>query len=267
MKLFWLILFPALLQTTLYCQSPQLKKNMQKETTTDTTNCDIETGICAPPEIAKTNTGEKKIPKVATIIYVGDPMCSWCWGIANELEQLRKEFEENCDFQLVVGGLRPGGGDKWDADFKQFLKKHWEHVHKASGQPFNYDLLKKEYFNYDTEPACRAVRVVRDLASKKEFAFFKAIQSHFYVENEDPNHIDFYQTLCKQLNINFDDFKTKFESEKYKTLVREDFAQSASWGIRGFPSIVLQQGEQLYLISSGYLGFHQMKERIEGIIK
>ena len=265
MKMFSSIFF-VLMTVIVNSQNHQLNF-MSKETKLDVVHCDTTAGVCAPNTVAKEVVLQQPISKKASIIYIGDPMCSWCWGIANELEQLKKDFQEVCSFQLVVGGLRPGGGDKWNTSFKQFLKKHWEHVHHQSGQAFSYDLLEKEQFNYDTEPACRAVRVVRDLAPEKEFDFFKAIQYRFYVENEDPTKIDFYEPLCATQSINFNEFKEKFTSTTYQQLVREDFAQSIEWGIRGFPSVILQQGEQLYLISSGYTTFQKMKNRVEQVIK
>ena len=41
---------------------------------------------------------------VRKLIYVGDPMCSWCWGFAPEIESLADDYP----IEVVVGGLRPG---------------------------------------------------------------------------------------------------------------------------------------------------------------
>lgn len=248
-------------------QIHQKNRTMSEHKKNPLENCDIDTGLCALPNQEKdaTTTTILPSPKLGTIIYVGDPMCSWCWGIAEELEQLKTALQEDYDFQLIVGGLRPGGGDEWNATFKDFLREHWTHVTEKSGQAFSFDLLEKEYFNYDTEPSCRAVRVVRDIAPEKEFAFFKAVQYGFYYKNEDPKAVSFYQSICKEMNISFEDFSGKFQSDTYKKLVREDFAKPAEMGIRGFPSIVLKKGEQLYLIASGYAEFEQMKARIEEV--
>ena len=87
------------------------------------------------------------------IIYVGDPMCSWCWGLSPQLNALQRYGQQlGIPFSLVMGGLRPGGGEAWNADFKGFLKHHWEEVTQRSGQPFGYGLFDLEDFNYDTEP-------------------------------------------------------------------------------------------------------------------
>ena len=119
-----------------------------------------------------------------------------------------------------MGGLRPGGGELWNDEMKAMLREHWQHVDEASGQLFNYDLLDWDDFEYDTEPPARAVRVIRDLKPEKELEFYKAVQHAFYVQNSDPNKIDFYKSLCAQIDISFEIFKTLFESPGYKQLVR-----------------------------------------------
>ena len=39
-------------------------------------------------------------------VYVGDPMCSWCWGFAPVLERMQEVYD--VPLRVVVGGLRPG---------------------------------------------------------------------------------------------------------------------------------------------------------------
>ena len=107
--------------------------------------CDSETGECLPVNL------DLIAPKIhledgMEIIYVGDPMCSWCWGISNHLKKLQNHSPQY-KFTIVVGGLRPGGGDSWDGKMKDFLRHHWEEVNKRSGQPFGKRLFEKEHFN------------------------------------------------------------------------------------------------------------------------
>ena len=113
------------------------------------------------------------------LIYFGDPMCSWCWGIVRNLERLKKRFDGVLAFEMVMGGLRPGGGDPWNEHMKNFLRNHWQHVHAASGQAFNFELLSKDTFNYDTEPPSRAVVLVRDMKPEVEFDFSNPFRNTF----------------------------------------------------------------------------------------
>ena len=201
--------------------------------------------------------------KKGTIIYVGDPMCSWCWGISNELSQIIDDYQEILNFQLILGGLRPGGGDPWTDNFKDFLREHWKKVNLRSGQDFNYDLLKLPEFNYDTEPSCRAVRIVRDLSPDKEFAFFTRVQHQFYVGNQDPNLTSFYKNICENMGIDFVSFQQKFESQEYKDKTYQDFQEARNLGINGFPSIVLKTQSRVFPVALGFSDYFAMSSRID----
>jgi putative protein-disulfide isomerase len=45
----------------------------------------------------------------ARLLYVMDPMCSWCWGFAPVAEALIAQARRPVCTRLVPGGLRTGG--------------------------------------------------------------------------------------------------------------------------------------------------------------
>ena len=120
------------------------------------------------------------------LVYVGDPMCSWCYGFGKELAQLRAALPA-LELEIVVGGLRAGGTEILDDAAKQFRLQHWARVEAASGLPFNREaLLARQGFVYDTEPVCRAVVAARRLAPQSDLlAVFRALQHAFYAEGRD----------------------------------------------------------------------------------
>ncbi len=199
------------------------------------------------------------------LIYVGDPMCSWCYGISEELSEVEKEFKGKVNFELVMGGLRPYNTQTM-SELKDFLSHHWKDVYKASKQPFNYDVLDTS-ITYDTEPPCRANVVVRELAPEQSFAFFKACQRAFYFENKNMHLSESYHDILKELKIDVEQFDKLFASEEMKNLVRKDFERSAEWGVQGFPTLILQQGDNLTLITNGYTDSETMIKRIEAALK
>ena len=227
-------------------------------------NC-TDNGFCAidssTHKTKKKKSGLKKMKD--KVIYFGDPMCSWCWGISESVLELKNKYAQKLDFELVMGGLRPGGGDPWNTQMKDFLRHHWEQVHTYSGQTFNFDLLEWDEFNYDTEPACRAVRIIRDMAPEKELDFYREIQYQFYGGNKDPKISDFYRAICSKLNIPFKAFRPLFLSSVYCDTIKEDFIKTRNYGVRGFPAIILEYKGQQIPICSGFATFQEMSDRIE----
>jgi len=184
------------------------------------------------------------------IIYFGDPMCSWCYGFSNEVSAIKDAFPE-MNFEMVMGGLRPYGTQTM-AELKNFLKEHWEEIGHLTGQPFSFDILSDPTFIYDTEPACRAVVVVRNMKPESELAFFKNVQKLFYSNNKDPKLESSYTELLKEFGIDPLSFATKWNSAEFKEKTKTDFAISQKMGVRGFPSMVLKLGDKYQLISNGY---------------
>ena len=224
--------------------------------------CDPITGLCKVPDFEI--EGKKEVwNDDEEIFYIGDPMCSWCWGISPQVNALeRYATQEHIKFNLIMGGLRPGGGQEWNTPFKDYLKHHWQAVSKKSGQPFNLSLFEKEAFNYDTEPGCRAVITVRTIAPKKTLAFYELVQYYFYTKTKDPKQVAFYKIICEKLDIDFKVFSDAFTSDTLKDATQADFRKSRALGIRGFPSIVYRQKDKLYTIASGYTDFETLKKTI-----
>ena len=201
----------------------------------------------------------------ATLIYVGDPMCSWCYGVAPELNKVVDQLEDGVELQLLMGGLRPYN-TQTVKELGSFLKEHWEHVEEKSGQAFGYGILEDSTILYDTEPPSRAVLIIRKMKPEKEYAFFKAVQKAFYLDNQDMNQVATYLPLVEAIGINAEVFRKAFESEEMKAAVRRDFETAAEMGVRGFPTIILKKGEQYHLIANGYAKSETMLATIKELL-
>ncbi len=203
----------------------------------------------------------------AALIYVGDPMCSWCWGIAPEITQLKEKYADKIGFKMIMGGLRPSTTEPMDAKMKEYLFHHWEEVHQRTGQPFNYRLLEREDFVYNTEAAARAVVTMRKLKPEVAFDFFKAIQYTFYAKNHDPNHITTYLSLLPYFEVDAEKFVQKFESKTLKKLTKEEFKLAADFNVRSFPTVLLHLNGRLGSIAKGYQTFAQMDQKVQMMLQ
>jgi len=200
------------------------------------------------------------------LIYVGDPMCSWCYGVSNEMLEVQKHYEGKIPFELVLGGLRPYNKQTM-VEMKDFLTHHWEDVANRSGQKFNYAILDNNVITYDTEPSCRATVVVRSLKPELTLDFFKAAQRAFYFDNKNLQEVASYEPILNELEIDVAEFTKLFNSDAMKQAVREDFQLASDMGVRGFPTLLLQQGDKIEVIVSGYASASSMIQGIEKKMK
>lgn len=200
------------------------------------------------------------------LIYVGDPMCSWCYGFAPELEKIVELYDGKVEVELVTGGLRPYF-DKPISEMKGFLAEHWEDVHKASGQPFKYGILDRSDLVYDTEPSCRAVVVFRAMAPDKEFEFFKLAQEAFYFHNKEMHKVETYAEIAETLGLDKEKFTELFHSDQYKAAVKKDFERAAALGVQGFPTMLFIKDGQQHVLSRGYTQQAKISGAVERLIK
>ncbi len=196
------------------------------------------------------------------IIAVLDPMCSWCWGFEPVLKQLISNLPEDTRLSLLLGGLRNQGEQVWDEAFRSYLMMHWQSVHERTGQPINLDLLNKEMFEYDTEPACRAVATVRELDQTRQFSFLQALQKAFYQDARDITSTDTLFSVAKEEGFDPESFLSLFLSEKMKEKTKDDAYKARSMGANVFPSLVFIDEEGHLCVVKGYKSFEQIEKLI-----
>ena len=184
------------------------------------------------------------------LIFVLDPMCSWCWGFHPVIEKLRKEHSDTYKFSLVVGGLRSKGQMVWNEENRNYLRHHWNAVGKRTGQPFVPNILNRTHFEYDTYPACKAVVAVRELWGEAEaFEYLSKIQYAFYAEGRDITSEEilyFYVTQDKEK------FLTFYQSSRAETLMQNDFSKARAMGANAFPSVVKIDEDGHMVCKKGY---------------
>lgn len=232
--------------------------------------CDPVTGVCLLPDLDTPVDADARATRRGwAVCYVGDPMCSWCWGISPTIDAVEAFCEaEGIEFSITMGGLRAGGGDPWNAAFKEFLRNEWRHIAQATGQPFGFTLLEAPQFDYDTEPACRAVATVKLLQARNHLPnstalkFFSAVQRKFYVEGHDPKAADFYASICTGLALDFGEFRTVFDSPEALQAVQQEFARCRQLGVRSFPTLLLERHGETKPLAVGFVTTEEVLARL-----
>jgi len=198
------------------------------------------------------------------LLVVVEPMCSWCWGFAPIIEQVRRNLGDEYTFSLVLGGLRTKGEMPWNDSSKEYLKGHWKQVSQRTGQTFSDSLFEKEFFDYDTYPACKAVLAVRELfGMQSAFVYLHTIQEAFYTRAEDITNVDVLNDLLNMAESDKRSFRTFFESDRAQLLMEHDFAKARSMGANAFPSVVVIDEEGHMVCQKGYRSLLEMQKLLK----
>lgn len=208
-----------------------------------------------------------------SLVYVGDPMCSWCYGFGVPLHQLLEQLP-GVPLAMVLGGLRAYNKEVMPDALKSTLHHHWEEVTKRSGKPFGTGQFDREGYIYDTEPACRAVVTIRTHAAEHTLAMYHAVQHAFYAMGRDITKTSVLADVWQELvdskilgDVDFsrDAFIEAFESDSIKTQTRNDFAMVQQWGIRGFPALIAVVNGEAQLVANGYMEADEMLQRVQQV--
>ncbi|WP_423681481.1 DsbA family protein [Undibacterium sp. WLHG33] len=212
------------------------------------------------------------------LIYVADPMCSWCYGFGPELQALL-EMMPDANLDIIVGGLRAYNQEVMSEEQRQTIRGHWKHMAEATGLPFAATGMTQAGFKYDTEPACRTVVATKMLADHLSpvqlLSVFRAIQHAFYAEGKDVTDLRLLSDIAVRALNETDGAESFDASSFYETLVsplcmadtRQEFEQCQRWGVRGFPALLLVHNNALHMIASGFTKRAALVSAIEEIQK
>lgn len=186
------------------------------------------------------------------LLYVMDPMCSWCWGFAPVAEALAEQAAVvGISMDLVVGGLRRDQV-AIDAAARVRYLGYWQAVNASTGQLFDFERGLPEGMVYDTEPACRAVVTARQLDTASAGLLARRIQQAFYCEGADVTRASVLVQLAEDIGIPRIEFAEAFDGAAMHQATDSDFAWVQDLGIAGFPTMLAERDGQLALLTNGY---------------
>lgn len=171
------------------------------------------------------------------LIYVMDPLCSWCFAFMPVLQRLAEIAEaEGMSLQIVAGGLRHEG-------------------EKGTGSI--------ELTIYDNEPPCRAIVSARSLDPSKVLPFVIQLQQGFHSKGMDIMRPNLLVKLAERVGLEAAQFAQLFDSEEMRNATLDDFHWVENLGIVGFPTLLAEAKGQLALLTNGY----QPLEQLEPLLK
>lgn len=187
------------------------------------------------------------------IIYVGDPMCAWCFGFAPVLDALMERFGPVVPFRFIMGGLRVEAPIPITEAMKPKLLANWRGVTQTTGQPINGHLLSgAPEFLYDSAPASRAFVAVRGLDEALALPYYQALHHAFYMEMRDITRPGVLCELAARLGISEAVFADRLASEAVGAQTEADFALARDYNAQAFPALVLKEAGTAAILNQGY---------------
>ena len=190
-------------------------------------------------------------PDKPTVLFVTDPLCSWCWGMLPQIEHVRAALADRARFDLLMAGLQIGG----TAGLSEFegarLRRLWSKVANVTGQTFSGRLPEDPAFLYHSELACRAVEAVREKMGQPPWSFFTAIQKSFYLNARNPCSFEVLGELAADV-CSAAELEAAIRSTAVREATHRGFERAKSLGAHALPTVLLDTGNGPKLVCGGF---------------
>lgn len=185
------------------------------------------------------------------LIYVMDPMCSWCWGLAPLLDSIRAEFPE-LPVHLVAGSLRAHLDTPLDNASRQALADHWQAVAALSGQPFSDPHALPDSLVFNVGPASRALIAARNLDECLAWPFARAVQHAFYAQGLDITQPAVLMQIAADIGYDEALFAARFDHPETRQQLEQDWNWVADRGFAELPILFAERKGRLALLCNGF---------------
>lgn len=197
----------------------------------------------------------------ATVTYLFDPLCGWCYAAAPALQYLQGVGGVNV--VLAPTGLFAGAGARpMDAQFAAYAWANDQRIQQLTGQPFTQayrdHILGAANGRFDSGPATLALTAVAQSAPARELDALHALQHARYVEGRDNADPAVIADVLNSLGLQAAAARLREPDDTLRAALLERVAAARTTmqllGAQGVPQLVVAgQGGALRLLGNGAL--------------
>ena len=197
------------------------------------------------------------------LIYVADPMCSWCWGFSPVMEHIVPMLRDRAAIRVLPGGLRTDIREPLSAHEVDMIMGEWGKIAKQTGQPFDFEQPLDTQYVYDTGPSCRALSLMIRERPACGLDYLKSLQQAFYVGRRDLKDPQVLADYAQKFGLARGDFLDKLEQASTREAFDADVHFVRRCGIEGFPSVLLRTGPRIQRLTVGYQPFEVLQPHLK----
>jgi len=191
---------------------------------------------------------------LATLYYVHDPMCSWCWGFRPVWQQVQLALIGKVKIQYLLGGLAADSNLPMPAEMQANIKETWRHIQsQIPATDFNFDFWTLNQPRRSTYPSCRAV-IAAGLQGGEKAAetMLLVIQQAYYLHAKNPSDKVVLIQLAAASGLDAGQFESDLASQQCEQLLQQNLQMAKQLGVNSFPTLVLSDNGSNALISIDY---------------
>jgi len=197
----------------------------------------------------------------AEIVYVFDGYCGWCWGIAEVVSRLARDFADRYNFSAVSGGLMLGPRIGPLGNFAEYIKRAIPRVEQMTGALFSdahRKLLERpEIIQDSTIPAMAFALVVAAKPETDTIHLAHDILRLNFDQGKIMSDPDSYAGLFANYGLP----ASAVDALKSRTALpgaEQQFERAREMGAESFPTIVYGREGQYFPLCQGYQNYENL---------
>ncbi len=175
-----------------------------------------------------------------SLVYVHDPMCSWCFGFSQTHRIIMEDLVGKMPVRRLLGGLAADTEEPMPLSMQDKLQNTWQRIEQAiPGVVFNYEFWEKCKPRRATYPACRAVIAAKAQGDQFDVVMTEAIQEAYYHDARNPSDHDTLVSLAEEIGLDAKRFDADLTSAQVHQQLLDEIHTARSIGITSFPSLAV----------------------------
>lgn len=200
----------------------------------------------------------------ATLYYLHDPMCSWCYAFRPVWTHIQQQLDTSIHVQYILGGLAPDSDQPMPPETRAYIQNQWHKIIQTVPDTlFNFAFWEQCQPVRSTYPACRAVLLARQQGKEYEIAMIHAIQDAYYRQARNPSDRTTLYALAQQIGLDSEVFASALDNDTTQQALLADIHFARSIGGNSYPSLFLQQNDLIQAIPHHYTDAAQVLRSIE----
>jgi len=202
-------------------------------------------------------------PTLATLYYVHDPMCSWCWGFRETWQSLQTALNSDIKITYILGGLAADTEQTMPLNMQKIIETTWRHIQQEiPGVKFNFDFWALNQPKRSTYLACRAIIAARKQQPDSAFRMLLAIQQAYYLQAKNPSNVELLVSLAGDIGLDVLLFESDINSEWCRNDLSKEIAFCQDIGVYSFPSLILYKDGDYKLLEIDYNNYRNILNQI-----
>ncbi len=212
--------------------------------------------------------GKNNKNQLIELLECTDPYCTWCWGSEPVLRKINEVYGNQVKIGFTMGGLVKDITEFYDPlnriggkDWNKQVAKHWLEASEAHGMPVDERVFSDKGNAFtSTYPANIAVKAAEFQGTEKAAKFLRRLREAAAAENKQIHKKSVQAELAAEVGLDVSRFREDLESGRALEAFNEDLELCREYGVTGFPTFLIKDGEGSVELVRGYHPFEHFEK-------